>query len=120
MADETRDQDKPQAQARRGGRKLIENVHVTTDDDPRGTWYGPDYPEAGEPPAGSVHDGAYGDVGPVEPAELAGVMELEGAATEDREFDSPDGSDGADRTGDRHRTSEASSHDVPRIRGGRR
>jgi hypothetical protein len=34
--------------------KLTSNVHVVTEDDPQGTWYGPDYPDAGDPPEGAV------------------------------------------------------------------
>lgn len=38
-----------------GARKLISNVLV------EGVWYGPAYPDAGDPPEGSVTDVAYQD-----------------------------------------------------------
>ncbi len=34
--------------------KLTSNVYVTDPDTGVGTWYGPDYPDAGDPPEGAV------------------------------------------------------------------
>jgi hypothetical protein len=107
--------DQGPAERRSGKRQLAVNVHVVTEDNPAGAWFGPDYPEAGDPPAGSVHDGAY-EGSATEPAELASLMELEGAAEDDREpTEDPQGPDGAELTGDRHRTSDSASNVVPRV-----
>jgi hypothetical protein len=110
------DNDKDQGSERRSTkRRLATNVHVVTEDWPSGKWFGPDYPDAGDPPAGSVHDGAYASAA-LEPAELASVMELEGAAEDDREpTEDPQGDDGANLTGDRHRTQDNADNAVPRV-----
>jgi hypothetical protein len=121
MADDTKDQGQTQAQDKpRGrGRQLGSNVLVVTEDNPQGTWHGPDYEDAGAPPSGALADDHPAWVQrATEPAELAGMMELEGAAEEDREFDDADGDDGAEQTGDRHRSREAADAAALRRRAG--
>ena len=81
-------------------RKLMSNVNVT-DENGVSKWYGPDYPENGDPPEGAVtNDAAY----EVEAADLTPRETLEANADPTRAGGELRGVAGADETGDQSRT----------------
>jgi len=106
MADE-KNADKAAAKS-----KLTSNVHVMNEETGEAKWYGPDYPENGDPPAGAVRNQAAYET--PAPEDLTPREVLEADADPTRAGSQSEGVErrgvaGADETGDRSRTDEGSA-----------